>query len=553
MSDAKNMLYNVQSRSKLIKGITKLSNAVGSTLGPNGKNVLIQRRYQGPKVTKDGVSVAREVFLKDPAEDMGAQLVKEASLNTNDMVGDGTTTSTILAHQLAKNGYELIEKDSKINPVVLNKGISLAKDKFIEYLEEMAEPVNEDWSKIAQIASISSNNDLEIGELIANSFEKVGKDGVVTIEQSGNIETYSEIVAGIEYRKGYLSPKFVTDKDRMRTEYEDCYVLLVNDKIRSAQSLIPILDKVSRNDNRPIIIICDDIDPQPLKMIISANMQGTLNAVVTKSPAFGEERTEFMEDIATVTGTFVLSENSPQELTSLQTTDLGICEKVVVDANKTTISGGAGDIDEIEERADQIKSMIDDTDYPTKKENLKRRMSRLLGGVCVLYVGANTESEMGERKDRIEDALQATKAALEEGVLPGGGVVFLRFPDSDLYKDLLAEYDEDSDIYRGITLFGNSMVIPIYRILMNAGLSVEEFTDIASKLADTDKYNEVYNARTMEFENYKETGVLDPKKVLRVAIESAVSSATMVLTTDCIMFYEETEEEDDGPTLPFLG
>lgn len=550
MSNTRELLYKKDSREKLIKGVHKLTEAVGSTLGPKGRNVVIETRYEGPKVTKDGVSVAREVFLEDPSEDMGAQLVKEASLRTNEQVGDGTTTSTILAYYLAKYGSEILDENPKINPMSLNKGINLAKDSFLEFLSNESNPVNEDWDKIAQIATISANNDSEIGQLIADSFKQVGKNGVVTIERSDNIETYNELVSGIEYNKGYLSPRFITDKGKMRTEYEDAYVMIIDEKIRSAQSLLPILDLISRDDNRPVIIICEDIDPQPLKMLVSVKMRGQLNVVVTKAPSFGADRTEFLTDIATVTGGEIISENSEATLDNLGLDDLGRCEKVVVDANKTVISGGYGDLENIEYRAEQLTSLIESSEYPPQTEKLERRRSRLLGGVCVLYVGANTEVEMQEKKDRIEDALQATKAALAEGVLPGGGTSLLKFAKSEELNSMI-DNEDNSDVLKGIELFRDSLAYPIRKILENAGLSLTEYSSIIKELIDSGDEPKLYNAHTMDFEDYEKTGVIDPKKVVRVSVESAVSAATMILTTDCVMYYSEQQEQQQQE-MPFL-
>ncbi len=520
---AKEISFDRDAREKLKSGVDALANAVKVTLGPKGRNVVIQKSFGAPQITKDGVSVAKEIELEDPVENMGAQMVKEVASKTSDIAGDGTTTATVLAQAMITAGLKNVAAGA--NPMDLKRGIDRAVRVVVEDLKQQSETIGDDFEKIEQVAAISANNDEEIGSLIAEAMKKVSKDGVITVEEAKGTETYVEEVLGMQFDRGYLSPYFVTNAEDMITEYENPYILIHDKKISNLQEILPILEKVAQS-GRPLLIIAEDLESQALGVLVVNRLRGGLKIVAVKAPGFGDRRKAMLEDIAILTGGTVISEEKGYKLENTLVTDLGNCEKITVDKDNTTIVNGAGVQKDIDSRIAQIKQQIEATTSDYDKEKLQERLAKLAGGVAVLNVGAPTEVEMKEKKDRVDDALHATRAAIEEGIVPGGGVALVRAISS--LKDLKGA-NEDENI--GIAIVRKSLEAPVRVIAENAG---EEGSVVFQSVA-SGKGAYGYNARTSVYEDLKIAGVIDPTKVTRVALENAASIAGMVLMTECVI------------------
>ncbi|MGB3798905.1 MAG: chaperonin GroEL [Lewinella sp.] len=529
---AKDISFDRVAREKLRSGVDALANAVKVTLGPKGRNVVIQKSFGAPQVTKDGVTVAKEVELEDPVANMGAQMVKEVASKTADIAGDGTTTATVLAQAMIQAGLKNVTAGA--NPMDLKRGIDLATKKVIEHLKTQSEVVGDDFSKIQQVAAISANNDNEIGSLIADAMKRVSKDGVITVEEAKGTDTYVEEVMGMQFDRGYLSPYFVTDTESMTTEYENPYVLIHDKKISNMQDIVPILEQVIQS-GRPLLIIAEDIESQALGVLVVNRLRAQLKVVAVKAPGFGDRRKAMLEDIAVLTGGTVISEEKGYKLDQTSLDLLGTAEKITVDKDNTTIVNGAGSEDQINNRVNQIKQQIETTTSDYDREKLQERLAKLAGGVAVLYVGAATEVEMKEKKDRVDDALHATRAAVEEGIVAGGGVALVRAIDS---LEGLEGENEDQKI--GIAIVRKALEAPLRTIVDNAG--VEGSVVLQSVRTNTGSYG--YNARTGEYEDLKAAGVIDPTKVTRIALENASSIAGMVLTTECVI--NDMPEADGG-------
>ena len=529
---AKEISFNSDAREKLKNGIDALANAVKVTLGPKGRNVVIQKSFGAPAITKDGVTVAKEIELSDPVENMGAQMVKEVASKTADLAGDGTTTATVLAQAIVKAGMKNVTAGA--NPMDLKRGIDKATAAIIKNLKSQSEVIGNDLKKITQVASISANNDLEIGELIANAMAKVGKDGVITVEEARGIETYVEEVLGMQFDRGYLSPYFVTNAENMTCEYENPLILIHDKKISNMQDIVPILEKAV-GAGRPLLIIAEDIDSQALGVLVVNRLRGNLKVVAVKAPGFGDRRKAMLQDIAILTGGTVISEEQGYKLDAVELDHLGSCEKITVDKDNTLVVNGAGKKKGITSRINQIKAQIETTTSDYDREKLQERLAKLAGGVAVLYIGAPTEMEMKEKKDRVDDALHATRAAIEEGIVPGGGVALVRASKA---LDKLKVENEDQNI--GIAIVKKSLEAPLRTIAENAG--VEGSVVLMEVLKKKGAYG--YNARTDIYEDLKKAGVIDPTKVTRIAIENAASIAGMVLTTECVI--NDKPEADGG-------
>ncbi len=520
---AKDISFDRVAREKLRSGVDALANAVKVTLGPKGRNVVIQKSFGAPQITKDGVTVAKEIELEDPVANMGAQMVKEVASKTADIAGDGTTTATVLAQAMIQAGLKNVTAGA--NPMDLKRGIDLATKKVIEHLKGQSEVVGDDFDKIQQVAAISANNDNEIGSLIADAMRRVSKDGVITVEEAKGTDTYVEEVMGMQFDRGYLSPYFVTDTESMTTEYENPYVLIHDKKISNMQDIVPILEQVIQS-GRPLLIIAEDIESQALGVLVVNRLRAQLKVVAVKAPGFGDRRKAMLEDIAVLTGGTVISEEKGYKLDQTTVDLLGSAEKITVDKDNTTIVNGAGDESQITGRVNQIKQQIETTTSDYDREKLQERLAKLAGGVAVLYVGAATEVEMKEKKDRVDDALHATRAAVEEGIVAGGGVALVRAIDA---LDGLEGENEDQKI--GIAIVRKALEAPLRTIVDNAG--VEGSVVLQSVRTNTGSYG--YNARTGEYEDLKAAGVIDPTKVTRIALENASSIAGMVLTTECVI------------------
>ncbi|WP_256534137.1 chaperonin GroEL [Lewinella sp. JB7] len=520
---AKEISFDRVAREKLRSGVDALANAVKVTLGPKGRNVVIQKSFGAPQITKDGVTVAKEVELEDSVANMGAQMVKEVASKTADIAGDGTTTATVLAQAMIQAGLKNVTAGA--NPMDLKRGIDLATKKVIEHLKSQSEVVGDDFGKIQQVAAISANNDNEIGSLIADAMRRVSKDGVITVEEAKGTDTYVEEVMGMQFDRGYLSPYFVTDTESMTTEYENPYVLIHDKKISNMQDIVPILEQVIQS-GRPLLIIAEDIESQALGVLVVNRLRAQLKVVAVKAPGFGDRRKAMLEDIAVLTGGTVISEEKGYKLDQTSLDLLGSAEKITVDKDNTTIVNGAGDEGQINGRVNQIKQQIETTTSDYDREKLQERLAKLAGGVAVLYVGAATEVEMKEKKDRVDDALHATRAAVEEGIVAGGGVALVRAIDS---LEGLEGENEDQKI--GIQIVRKALEAPLRTIVDNAG--VEGSVVLQSVRTNTGSYG--YNARTGEYEDLKKAGVIDPTKVTRIALENASSIAGMVLTTECVI------------------
>jgi chaperonin GroEL len=533
---AKDISFNVEARDALKRGVDALANAVKVTLGPKGRNVIIDKKYGAPSITKDGVSVAKEIELKNPIENMGAQMVKEVASKTADVAGDGTTTATVLAQAIITAGLKNVAAGA--NPMDLKRGIDKAVAQVIVSLKKMSKSVGDDNQKIEQVATISANNDAEIGKLIAEAMGKVKKEGVITVEEAKGTETTVTVVEGMQFDRGYISPYFVTNADKMEAVLENPYILLYDKKISNMKELLPILEKVVQS-GRPLLIIAEDVDGEALATLVVNKLRGSLKIAAVKSPGFGDRRKAMMEDIAILTEGIVISEEQGYKLDAADLTYLGKAEKITIDKDNTTIVNGAGQKENITARVNQIKAQIETTTSDYDKEKLQERLAKLAGGVAVLYVGAATEVEMKEKKDRVDDALHATRAAVEEGIVPGGGVAYIRCVAS---LDKMKGDNEDETT--GIAIVKRALEEPLRQIVANAGI---EGSIVVQKVKEG-KEDFGYNARTDNYENMLAAGVIDPTKVSRVALENAASIASMLLTTECVL----ADIKEDKPAMPAM-
>ncbi|HUX13061.1 MAG TPA: chaperonin GroEL [Spirochaetia bacterium] len=519
---AKQLKFNEEARRALLRGVEKISNAVKVTLGPKGRNVLLDKKFGAPTVTKDGVSVAKEVELEDPYENMGAQLLKEVATKTNDVAGDGTTTATVLAYSIVKEGLKSVA--AGVNPMGIKRGIDRAVEIAVEEIGKASKEIK-DKEEIAQIASISANNDMEIGLEIANAMEKVGKDGVITVEESKTIDTTTEFVEGMQFDRGYLSAYFATNRDTMTTLLESPYLLIHDKKISNMKDMLPILEKVAQT-SKPILIIAEDVDGEALATLVVNNIRGTLSACAVKAPGFGDRRKAMLEDIAVLTGGQVISEELGLKLESIELNMLGKARSVKVDKENTTIIHGDGKQQDIKDRISQIKAQIEDTTSDYDREKLQERLAKLAGGVAVINVGAATEVELKEKKHRVEDALSATRAAIEEGVIPGGGATLIQVVPA-LDKADISDLDEDAKV--GFKIVRRALEEPIRQIATNAGLDGA----VIAERAKTEKKGFGFDAAKMEWVNMAKAGIIDPAKVTRSALQNAASIAALLLTTEC--------------------
>lgn len=539
---AKEISFNTDAREGLKAGIDALANAVKVTLGPKGRNVVIQKSFGAPQITKDGVSVAKEIELEDPVQNMGAQMVKEVASKTADLAGDGTTTATVLAQAMVAEGMKNVAAGA--NPMDLKRGIDKAVEASIKELKKMSEVIGDDFDKIRQVASISANNDNEIGTLIADAMKRVTKDGVITVEEAKGTDTYVDEVLGMQFDRGYLSPYFITNAENMTAEYENPLILIHDKKVSNMQDIVPILEKAVQA-GRPLLIIAEDVDSQALGVLVVNRLRAQLKIVAVKAPGFGDRRKAMLADIAILTGGVVISEEQGYKLENTTLEMLGSCEKIVIDKDNTTVVNGAGEQENITSRINQIKAQIETTTSDYDKEKLQERLAKLAGGVAVLYVGAPTEVEMKEKKDRVDDALHATRAAIEEGIVPGGGVALIRTIGA-----IDKVEGDNADENTGIALVRKALESPMRTIAENAG--VEGSVVLMKVLAKKGKaYG--YNARTETYEDLKKAGVIDPTKVTRVALENAASIAAMVLTTECVINDKPEENAGGGGGMPPMG
>ncbi len=529
---AKDIKFDIEARDGLKRGVDALANAVKVTLGPKGRNVIIGKSFGGPTVTKDGVTVAKEIELADPLENMGAQMVKEVASKTNDLAGDGTTTATVLAQAIVKEGLKNVAAGA--NPMDLKRGIDKAVEAIVADLAKQAKVVGSDSEKIKQIASISANNDEVIGELIANAFAKVGKEGVITVEEAKGTDTYVDVVEGMQFDRGYLSPYFVTNAEKMEVDLENPYILLYDKKVSSLKELLPILEPVAQS-GKPLLIIAEDVDGEALSTLVVNKLRGALKIAAVKAPGFGDRRKAMLEDIAILTGGTVIAEEGGYTLENATLEMLGTAEKITIDKDNTTIVNGAGQADMIKNRVNQIKGQMETTTSDYDREKLQERLAKLAGGVAVLYVGAASEVEMKEKKDRVDDALHATRAAVEEGIVAGGGVALLRAKSA-----LTALKATNPDEATGIKIIARAIEAPLRTIVENAGL---EGSVVVAKVAEG-KGDFGYNAKTDDYVDMLKAGIIDPKKVTRVALENAASVAGMILTTECALI--DIKEENAG-------
>jgi len=535
---AKDIKFDIEARDGLKRGVDALANAVKVTLGPKGRNVIISKSFGGPSVTKDGVSVAKEVELTDELENMGAQMVKEVASKTNDLAGDGTTTATVLAQAVVKEGLKNVAAGA--NPMDLKRGIDKAVEALVEDLHKQSKTVGDSTDKIKQVAAISANNDGTIGDLIAQAFEKVGKEGVITVEEAKGTDTYVDVVEGMQFDRGYLSPYFVTDSEKMTTELESPYILLYDKKISAMKDLLPVLEPVAQS-GKPLLIIAEDVDGEALATLVVNKLRGSLRIAAVKAPGFGDRRKAMLEDIAILTGGTVIAEERGFSLDNATIDMLGTAEKVSIDKDNTTIVNGAGNADDITARVNQIKAQIETTTSDYDKEKLQERLAKLAGGVAVLYVGAASEVEMKEKKDRVDDALHATRAAVEEGIVAGGGVALVRA------KSVLSSIETtNADEKTGIQIVERAIEAPLRTIVENAG---GEGSVVVSKVLEG-KDDFGYDAKTDQYVNMLEAGIIDPKKVTRVALENAASVSGMILTTECALI---DIKEDTPPAGPPMG
>ncbi len=537
---AKKIVFNIEAREELKKGVDALANAVKVTLGPKGRNVIIDKTYGAPVVTKDGVTVAKEIELKDAIQNMGAQMVKEVASKTSDVAGDGTTTATVLAQSIVTTGMKNVTAGA--NPMDLKRGIEKAVAKVVEYLKTQSIKIEEGSEKITQVATISANNDSFIGEKIAEAMNKVKKEGVITIEEAKGIETTVKVVEGMQFDRGYISPYFVTDTEKMEAVYENPFILIYDKKISVMKDFLPVLEKTVQT-GRPLLIIAEDVDGEALATLVVNKIRGSLKIAAVKAPGFGDRRKEILEDVAVLTGGTVISEEKGYRLEDVDLSYLGQAEKISVDKENTTIVSGRGTKEAIAARVNMIKAQIETTTSDYDREKLQERLAKLAGGVAVIYVGAASEVEMKEKKDRFDDALHATRAAIEEGIIPGGGVAYIRAIKA--LEDLKGE-NEDEDT--GIAIIKRALEEPLRQIVANAGL---EGSVIVQKVREG-KDDFGFNARTEVYENLMQAGVIDPTKVARVALENAASIAGMLLTTECVLADIKEEKEASMPN-PGMG
>ena len=534
---AKKIQFDVQAREGLKRGVDALANAVKVTLGPKGRNVIIGKSFGGPQVTKDGVTVAKEIELEDPLENMGAQMVKEVASKTNDLAGDGTTTATILAQAIVKEGLKNVAAGA--NPMDLKRGVDKAVAVVVKELNKKAETVGDSSEKIKQIASISANNDQAIGELITEAFDKVGKEGVITVEEAKGTDTYVDVVEGMQFDRGYLSPYFVTNSEKMESDLESPYILLYDKKISAMKDLLPVLEPVAQT-GKPLLIIAEDVDGEALATLVVNKLRGSLKIAAVKAPGFGDRRKAMLEDIAILTGGTVISEDRGFTLENTTIEMLGSAERVTINKDNTTVVNGSGDKKNIAGRVNQIKAQIETTTSDYDKEKLQERLAKLAGGVAVLYVGAASEVEMKEKKDRVDDALHATRAAVEEGIVAGGGVALLRT------RVVLEKLTSDNlDEVTGIQIISRAIEAPLRTIVENAG---GEGSVVVAKVLEG-KNNFGYDAKSETFVDLLKKGIIDPKKVTRIALENAASVAGMILTTECAL----VDIKEDSPAMPPMG
>ena len=536
---AKEIKFNIRAREELKKGVDELANAVKVTLGPKGRNVIIEKKFGAPHITKDGVTVAKEIELADPFQNMGAQLVKEVASKTGDDAGDGTTTATVLAQSIVNVGLKNVAAGA--NPMDLKRGIDKAVAKVVEGIREQAQEVGDDFEKIESVARISANNDSEIGQLIAEAMKKVKKEGVITVEEAKGTDTTVDIVEGMQFDRGYISPYFVTNTEKMECEMDTPYILIYDKKISVLKDMLPVLEATAQT-GRPLLIIAEDVDSEALATLVVNRLRGSLKVCAVKAPGFGDRRKEMLEDIAVLTGGVVISEEKGLKLESTTIEMLGRAEKVTVNKENTTIVNGMGSKESIAARVAQIKAQIETTTSDYDREKLQERLAKLAGGVAVLYIGAASEVEMKEKKDRVDDALSATRAAIAEGIVPGGGVAYIRcIPALEGLKG------DNEDETTGIEIVKRAIEEPLRQITANAGV---EGAVIVQRVKDG-KGDFGYNARTNTYENFFAAGVIDPAKVTRVALENAASIAGMFLTTECVI--ADKKEENPAPAMPAAG
>ncbi|RKX79771.1 MAG: chaperonin GroEL [Spirochaetes bacterium] len=535
---AKQLQFNEEARRALFRGVKKLSDSVSVTLGPKGRNVLLDKKFGAPTVTKDGVSVAKEIELEDPYENMGAQLLKEVATKTNDVAGDGTTTATVLAYSIVEEGLKSVA--AGINPMGIKRGIDKAVEIAVEDIKKTSKEIK-DKEEIAQVAAISANNDMEIGEEIANAMEKVGKDGVITVEESKTIESYTEFVEGMQFDRGYLSPYFATNRENMTAVLEDPYILIHDKKISNMKDLLPILEKVAQS-GKPLLIIAEDVEGEALATLVVNSIRGTLSAVAVKAPGFGDRRKAMLEDIAILTGGQVISEELGLKLETTDMSQLGRAKSIKVEKENTTIISGAGKQQDIKDRIAQIKAQIEETTSDYDREKLQERLAKLAGGVAVINVGAATEVELKEKKHRVEDALSATRAAIEEGIVPGGGVTLLQAVHA-LDKTDISGWEEDEKV--GFKIVKRALEEPIRSIAENAGMD----GSIIAEKAKGEKKGIGFDVAKMEWTDMVKAGIIDPAKVCRYALQNAASIAGLMLTTECVVT-EIPEKEKEQPGMP---
>ena len=536
---AKQIFFEIEARNKMKKGVDTLANAVKVTLGPKGRNVVIDKKFGAPQVTKDGVTVAKEIELEDPIENMGAQMVKEVASKTADIAGDGTTTATVLAQSIISEGLRNVAAGA--NPMDLKRGIDKAVSAVVEHLKKQSVTVGNDNSKIQQVASISANNDESIGKLIAQAMTKVGKEGVITVEEAKGTDTTVEVVEGMQFDRGYVSPYFVTNSEKMQADLENPYILIYDKKISSMKDILHILEKVAQS-GRPLLIISEDLEGEALATLVVNKLRGTLKVAAVKAPGFGDRRKEMLQDLAVLTKGTVISEDQGYKLEGVELASLGQATAISIDKDNTTIVGGKGDKKNIVARVNQIKAQIESTTSDYDKEKLQERLAKLSGGVAVLYVGAATEVEMKEKKDRVDDALHATRAAVEEGIVPGGGVAYVRAIEN--LEKLKGINDDETT---GIQIVRRALEEPLRQIVINSGI---EGSIVVQKIKEGKK-DFGFNARTEVYENLLAAGVIDPTKVTRIALENAASIAGMLLTTECVI--SDKPEKDKPGMMPPMG
>ena len=538
---AKQIFFDIEARNKMKKGVDTLANAVKVTLGPKGRNVVIEKKFGAPQVTKDGVSVAKEIELDDPIENMGAQMVKEVASKTADIAGDGTTTATVLAQSIISEGLKNVAAGA--NPMDLKRGIDKAVTKVIENLKSQSQAVGDDHKKIEQVATISANSDAVIGKLIADAMAKVGKEGVITVEEAKGTDTTVDVVEGMQFDRGYISPYFVTNSEKMEAELQNPYILIYDKKISAMKDILHILEKVAQS-GRPLVIIAEDLEGEALATLVVNKLRGTIKVAAVKAPGFGDRRKEMLTDIAILTAGTVVSEEQGYKLENADLSYLGQASSITIDKDNTTIVGGKGTKEDIKARVNQIKAQVENTTSDYDREKLQERLAKLSGGVAVLYVGAATEVEMKEKKDRVDDALHATRAAVEEGIVPGGGVAYIRAIES-----LEGLKGENVDETTGIQIVKRAIEEPLRQIVVNSGI---EGSIVVQKIKEG-KADFGFNARTEVYEHLLAAGVIDPTKVTRVALENAASIAGMLLTTECVIADKPKKEEAHSHGAPDMG